>query len=190
MDRPIAAPSANRSGRVSPTTANHVADDYPGSDLMIVDGGPCRVGIESTIVRAEPDRVEILRPGGITRDAIEDAVPVPVTRGRQDRIEAPGMLASHYAPRSSMMLDVLDCPSAAALMAFGSGSGKDRRGAAIMLNLSENGDLREAAANLYNHLKALDAVSTSVIAVEPVPMEGLGAAINDRLARAAAPRGR
>lgn len=190
LGRPLAAPSANRSGRISPTSARHVADEYPHVDLMILDGGVCEVGIESTIVRTGRDHIVILRPGGVTPEELEDVAGLPTISGAQDHIQAPGMLASHYAPRSLVRLDVLDCPSAAALLAFGNGDGRDRRRAAIVLNLSEEGNMREAAANFYNHLKALDSVSAPLIAVEPIPMDGLGVAINDRLTRAAAPRAR
>jgi L-threonylcarbamoyladenylate synthase len=188
LDRPLAAPSANRSGRVSPTLAAHVAEDYPQSGLMIVDGGACAVGIESTIARSHGDRIVVLRPGAITGEQLAEATGLPVEIAAKGKIQAPGMLESHYAPVAPLQLDVTVCPSHAALLAFGGADGRDRRHARMVLNLSETADLREAAANLYHHLKALDAGAPPLIAVEPVPSHGLGVAINDRLRRAAAPR--
>lgn len=187
--RPLAAPSANRSGRVSPTTAAHVAGEFADSDLLILDGGPCRVGIESTIVRVAPDRLTLLRPGAVTAEELAAASGARVEMaGPGAAVAAPGMLASHYAPRARLHLDVEDCPDGAALIAFGDGHGRRRNGAASVLNLSPAGDLREAAANLYAHIKALDAAGARLICVEPIPQAGIGAAINDRLRRAAAPR--
>jgi L-threonylcarbamoyladenylate synthase len=188
LGRPLAAPSANRSGRVSPTRAAHVAEDYPHSGLMIVDGGPCPIGIESTIVRPHGDRIVILRPGGITVEQLAEASGLPVENAAEGKIEAPGMLESHYAPAAPLELNAAACPAGAALLAFGGSDGRDRRAARTCLNLSETGDLREAAANLYQHLKALDSGAPPLIAVEPIPCHGLGVAINDRLRRAAAPR--
>lgn len=184
----LAAPSANRSGRISPTTAAHVAEEFRDADLLILDGGPCREGIESTIVKVEPDRLVLLRPGSVTTQMLEEAGELPVTLASGKAIEAPGMMASHYAPDAALQTNVARCPQGAALLAFGPGKDSERGGAAAMLNLSPSGDLREAAANLYAMLKQLDAGHPKLIAVEPVPMEGLGIAINDRLARAAAPR--
>lgn len=184
--RPLAAPSANRSGRISTTTAAHVAEEYPGDPLIVLDAGPCRVGLESTIVKVGEDRLTLLRPGAITRDDLEGASGLPVVLPQGGRIEAPGMLESHYAPQAPLRAGVRDCPPGAALLAFGKRGG--REGAATILNLSEAGDLTEAAANLYAMLKALDAGNPTLIAVEPVPEGGLGAAINDRIRRAAAPR--
>jgi L-threonylcarbamoyladenylate synthase len=186
--RPLAAPSANRSGRISPTTARHVADEFRDTDLLILDGGPCREGIESTIVKVEPKRLVLLRPGTVTAEELERESGLPVIAASGNSIEAPGMMASHYAPDAGLQMNVARCPQGAALLAFGEGAGREREGASAMLNLSPAGDLREAAANLYAMLKRLDAGHPSLIAVEPVPMEGLGIAINDRLSRAAAPR--
>lgn len=186
--RPLAAPSANPSGRISPTTAGHVAGDFADADLLVLDGGPCPVGIESTIVKCADGRLTLLRPGGASREAIEQfagrklETPMP-----ESGVEAPGMLASHYAPNAALRLDTTACPSGATLLAFG--PDRERKQAGFALNLSPKGDLQEAAANLYGHLKALDARSPGVIHVEPVPDTGLGHAINDRLRRAAAPRG-
>lgn len=180
-DRPIAAPSANRSGRVSATTAAHAAEDLGTAVGAVLDGGPSPIGLESTIVSIDDSGLAtLLRIGAITRDEIESVTgSLAVTRGS---IEAPGMLASHYAPAARMRLDA-DAPRAGeAFLAFGSQAPADG------LTLSASGDLIEAAANLYAHLRALDATGAQVIAVAPIPAHGLGEAIRDRLARAAAPR--
>jgi L-threonylcarbamoyladenylate synthase len=188
LGRPLAAPSANRSGRISPTTAEHVASEFSHADLLVLDGGPCKVGIESTIVRVEPDRLVLLRPGSITAAELEAASGLAVVGHVGKAIEAPGMMASHYAPDANVITDVTLCPPAAALLAFGPGKDRDRSAAGAVLNLSESGDLREAASNLYAMLKRLDSIRPPLIAVEAIPNSGLGIAINDRLARAAAPR--
>jgi len=188
--RPVVAPSANRSGHVSPTTAAHVLADLGGRIDLIVDGGPAPVGLESTIVAClgEP---ALLRPGGLAREAIEAALGRPLAAPPADAPEAPaapGMLASHYAPAAKLRLDARAVRPGEALLAFGPdlppGAGK----AAAVLNLSARGDLIEAAANLFAHLRALDRPGIAGIAVMPIPHEGLGEAINDRLARATAPR--
>ncbi|MEM7462795.1 MAG: L-threonylcarbamoyladenylate synthase [Pseudomonadota bacterium] len=184
--KPLAAPSANKSGRISPTTAQHVADEFHDQDLLIVDGGACEVGIESTIVKVEADRLVLLRPGAITAEEIQLVTGLAVEAASTDVIEAPGMMTSHYAPNAAMQLEVTKCPEDAGLLAFSNGIGKKRDGAMRVMNLSESGDLREAAANLYHHLKVLDGLEPELIAVEPIPFGGLGDAINDRLARAAA----
>ena len=186
--KPLAAPSANRSGRISPTTAQHVASEFAGEDLLILDDGPCPVGIESTIVKVDGNRLVILRPGSVTGDMLTAATGLPVVTNGGEAIQAPGMMQSHYAPRASLLVNRTRCLENAALLAFGPANGRVRSGAVAIRNLSETGDLREAAANLYAHLKALDAEGTANICVEPVPMTGLGLAINDRLQRAAAPR--
>jgi L-threonylcarbamoyladenylate synthase len=190
--RPVVAPSANRSGHVSPTTAAHVLADLRGSIDLIVDGGATPVGVESTIIAClgEPS---LLRPGGVARDAIERVLgrPLgepPVGIAVEDAPLAPGMLASHYAPRTSMRLDAESIEAGEALLAFGPARVKGAEKAARTLNLSAGGDLIEAAANLFSHLRALDAAGATMIAVMPLPHEGLGEAINDRLRRAAAPR--
>jgi len=189
LGRPLAAPSANRSGRVSPTSAAHVAAEFPGTDLLVLDGGPSPVGIESTVVRPLPDRIVLLRPGSVTAAELAEASGLPVVAADAGAgISSPGMLASHYAPNAALRLEITACPPGAALLAFGDGAGRDRRRAATVVNLSETGDLREAAANLYRHLKALDATGPELICAEPVPETGIGVAINDRLRRAAAPR--
>jgi L-threonylcarbamoyladenylate synthase len=181
---PLAAPSANRSGHVSPTTAAHVLADLRGRIDMVLDGGACSVGIESTIVSClgEPT---LLRPGGLPRGEIEFVLgrPLALSRAGADAPVAPGMSPSHYAPKASLRLDA-DAPRAdEALLAFGP---QVPAGPATTLNLSARGDLTEAAVNLFSHLRALDASGATAIAVMKVPHEGLGEAINDRLARAAA----
>ncbi len=186
--RPLAAPSANRSGRISPTTAAHVAQEFAGTDLIVLDAGPCEVGIESTIVKVEDDRLVLLRPGAITAQELQAATGLPVESATGAAIQAPGMMASHYAPEAAVMLNAVRCPPGAGLLAFGGGEGRSRDEASIMRNLSAVGDLREAAAHLYRMLKEIDAAHPALIAVEPIPEAGLGLAINDRLSRAAAPR--
>lgn len=183
--KPLAAPSANKSGRISPTSAQHVAEEFEDHHLLIVDDGNCEIGIESTIVKPETDRLVLLRPGAITVEDMEQATGLGVETVASDAIEAPGMMKSHYAPNAAMELGVMQCPKGAALLAFSGESGKNRDNAISVMNLSDRGDLREAAANLYHHMKALDALVPDLIAVEPIPFTGLGCAINDRLARAA-----
>jgi L-threonylcarbamoyladenylate synthase len=184
---PLAAPSANRSGRVSPTTAAHVAADLDGRVDWILDGGPCRYGLESTIVACLSSRPQLLRPGAITREALESALGSPIDSGgaSQTAPNAPGQLASHYAPRAELRLDAASASSDEAVLDFGD----SLNGAAgARLDLSPSGDLIEAASHLFSHLRALDAAGAMRIAVAPIPAHGLGAAINDRLRRAAAPR--
>jgi L-threonylcarbamoyladenylate synthase len=192
--RPIVAPSANRSGHVSPTTAAHVLADMRGRIDLIVDGGPTPVGVESTIVACLDRRALLLRPGGLPRADIErvlgsplDEAPIP-PGSEVDAPLAPGMLASHYAPKARLRLDATNVRAGEVLLAFGSNRPAGAARALRVLNLSERGDLMEAAANLFSHLRALDASGVAIIAVMPVPHDGLGEAINDRLARAAAPR--
>jgi L-threonylcarbamoyladenylate synthase len=191
--KPIVAPSANRSGHVSPTTAGHVLADLRGRIELIVDGGATPVGVESTIV-ACLDEPTLLRPGGIPREAIEQALDRPlatvsVEASAEDEAPlAPGMSASHYAPHTPLRLEAQRLEPGEALLAFGPAPLDGAANAKIALNLSERGDLIEAAANLFSHLRTLDGSNTQAIAVMPIPHEGLGEAINDRLARAAAPR--
>jgi len=181
---PVVAPSANRSGHVSPTSAAHVMGDLRGRIDLIVDGGPCTVGVESTII-ACLDAPALLRPGGLPRADVERVLGRALLGpAAMDIPLAPGMLASHYAPRARLRLDAQGARDGEALLAFG--AVPPAPGPA--LNLSERGDLIEAAANLFSHLRALDAAGAGSIAVMPVPHEGLGEAINDRLARAAAPK--
>lgn len=186
--RPLAAPSANRSGRVSPTTAQHVADDLGPRPAMILDGGPTAYGLESTVVDATGDDVVLLRPGAIPREAIEGVLGRALAAGRaSDDVSpsSPGQLASHYAPRAGLRLDARDVRPGEALLAFGANVPATPGPA---LNLSPTEDLKEAAAGLFAALRALDATGCAVIAVMPIPETGLGEAINDRLRRAAAPR--
>jgi len=179
---PVVAPSANRSGHLSPTSAAHVLADLRGRIDMVIDAGPCAVGVESTIVAClgEPT---LLRPGGLPREQIERVLghSLAMASLADDAPLAPGMLSSHYAPKARLRLDAEAAGPDEALLAFGSAP-------AATLNLSPRGDLIEAAANLFSHLRALDASGAKRIAVMKVPHEGLGEAINDRLARAAAPR--
>jgi L-threonylcarbamoyladenylate synthase len=185
---PLAAPSANRSGAVSPTAAAHVAADLDGRIDWILDGGPCRYGLESTIVACLGRRPQLLRPGAITREAIESAFGSPVDSSSAPRTapNAPGQLASHYAPKAELRLGAVDTAADEAALDFG---GSLKRGAAsARLDLSPSGDLIEAASRLFSYLRALDAAGATRIAVAPIPEQGLGAAINDRLRRAAAPR--
>ena len=184
---PLAAPSANRSGRVSPTRPSHVAREFEETDLMIIDAGPCEEGIESTIVRIDKNTLTILRPGTITNDMIEDVSGIPTRSGTDTKVIAPGMLKSHYAPDSKVHLNCNECPSDAALLRFGNSKTPCQSGQE--LNLSKTANLREAAANLYDYLKRLDDTGLGNICVDPIPAEGLGLAINDRLQRAAAPKG-
>ena len=192
FSRPIVAPSANRSGHVSPTTAAHVLADLRGRVDLIVDGGATSVGVESTIVACLDGRVLLLRPGGLPRADLERVLgsalaDAPAMRIDADAPLAPGMLASHYAPRARLRLDAAAVQAGEALLAFGAKLPPGAERAARVLNLSRSGDLVEAAANLFSHLRALD-TGVAAIAVMPVPHDGLGEAINDRLARAAAPR--
>jgi len=189
IDRPLAAPSANRSGAVSPTRAEHVRESLGEAVDMVLDGGPCPVGVESTILKLDGEKAILLRPGGITAEEIERVIGRPVERADQTAaIEAPGMLASHYAPNAAIRLEATSPGPREAFLAFGAAPANHPH----TLNLSESGDLREAAANLFAHLRALDALCAeeklNAIAVAPIPDEGLGEAINDRLRRAAAPR--
>lgn len=192
---PVVAPSANRSGRVSPTTAAHVLADLDGRIDLIVDGGATRVGIESTIVACLGGPPLLLRPGGVAREEIERVLGRPLATapgggaaGAETPL-APGMLASHYAPRARLRLAAQNVRPGEALLAFGPATLPGAEKAARTLNLSPTGDLVEAAAKLFAHLHALDAAGAATVAVMPVPAEGLGEAINDRLQRAAAPRG-
>ncbi len=188
--RPIAAPSANRSGAVSPTRAEHVAESLGNRVKLILDGGPCDVGLESTVLDLTTSTPTLLRPGGATREAIEtvigsialsDAIPTGSAAHK-----SPGQLASHYAPARPVRLNAASVAADEALLAFGP---QPLAGARQLLNLSVTGDLAEAAANLFAHLRALDQPGNARIAVMPVPPIGLGLAINDRLRRAAADDG-
>ncbi|CCG40029.1 L-threonylcarbamoyladenylate synthase [Magnetospirillum molischianum] len=184
--RPLAAPSANRSGAVSPTTAAHVAQSLGDRVGMILDGGPCRVGVESTVLDLTGPSPLLLRPGGISQEALTEILGVRPERphpeiGAVTAPRAPGMLSSHYAPSLPVRLEAAAAAPGEALLGFGPGE--------ATLNLSPGGDPTEAAANLFSMLRALDRPDFSGIAVRPIPDAGLGLAINDRLRRAAAPRG-
>jgi L-threonylcarbamoyladenylate synthase len=186
--RPLAAPSANASGRISPTSAAAVSASLGGRIRLVVDGGATPVGLESTIVKVEDGKVRLLRPGGATADAIEAAAGIKLLRGGAAGIQAPGMMASHYAPGAAVRLGASHVDEGEALLAFGTVRAQAWNKAVAVKNLSETGDLREAASNLFAYLQELDMSGAGTIAVEPVPFEGLGEAINDRLARSAAPR--
>ena len=190
---PVVAPSANLSGHVSPTTALHVQADLDGLIDLIVDGGPVEVGVESTIVGCF-DQPMLLRPGGLPRGEIERVLGRPLTQPPEDADSdsgqplAPGMLASHYAPRTRVRLNAGNVEPGEALLAFGSHTVAGVDAATIVMNLSTRGDLAEAAANLFGYLRTLDVSGIRTIAVMPVPHHGLGEAINDRLRRAAVGR--
>jgi L-threonylcarbamoyladenylate synthase len=187
---PVVAPSANLSGHVSPTTAAHVQNDLAGRIDLIVDGGAVAVGVESTIVGCFETPM-LLRPGGLPREAIERVLGralagVPEHSGHASGAPlAPGMLASHYAPRTPVRLDAIRVEPHEALLAFGPLTVAGSQGAKAVMNLSTRGDLNEAAANLFGYLRTLDTRGAHTIAVMPVPHHGLGEAINDRLRRAA-----
>jgi L-threonylcarbamoyladenylate synthase len=188
--RPIAGPSANRSGAVSPTRAEHVLESLGDRVKLILDGGPCEVGLESTVLDLTTSTPTLLRPGGATREAIEAVIgPVALSdaipSGDAAR-KSPGQLASHYAPARPVRLNATSVDIDEGLLAFGP---QPPTGARQVLNLSPDGDLTEAAANLFAHLRALDQPANARIAVMPIPQTGLGLAINDRLRRAAADDG-
>jgi L-threonylcarbamoyladenylate synthase len=189
--RPVAAPSANRSGQVSPTTVRHVLDGLSGRIAAVLDSGRCPVGVESTVLDLSTAEPVLLRPGGATIEAIEaviglvrhhDHAPLP------GALRSPGLLASHYAPKLPVRLDAVDVQRTEALLAFG----PPLSGAGAVFGLSDVADLTEAAARLFTGLRKLDEDAALLglerIAVMPVPERGIGRAINDRLHRAAAPR--
>lgn len=178
--RPLAAPSANASGTISATRAEHVAHSLDGRIELVLDGGPTEVGIESTIVAVEPERLRLLRPGSVTIEMLEEAAGLPVEAHGDGSIEAPGQMASHYAPGKAVRLDASSPRPGEYLIGFGAVIGDE--------NLSSNSDLTEAAARLFDLLHAADQSDSASIAVAPIPDKGLGLAINDRLRRAAAPR--
>ena len=176
---PVAAPSANPSGKISPTTAAHVRAGLNGRIAAVLDDGACTVGVESTIIGLQGRDPILLRLGGLPKEAIEAALGRDVSETSGAEIIAPGQLASHYAPTARVRLDATHAQGDEVMLGFGSIKGE--------LNLSPSGDLVEAAANLFDHLHALDAMQRPM-AVAPIPEVGLGRAINDRLRRAAAPR--
>jgi L-threonylcarbamoyladenylate synthase len=177
-DLSLAAPSANRSGAISPTRADHVLKGLGGAVPMILDGGPCSAGLESTIVAVRDDGWQILRPGPVTSIEIEQTLGYPPLFLPTASIEAPGQMASHYAPSKPVRLNVTVSEKGEYLIGFGAIAGDD--------NLSATGDLAQAAAHLFEALHNADASLASAIAVAPIPHEGIGIAINDRLSRAAA----
>ena len=187
---PVVAPSANLSGHVSPTNASHVSSDLAGRIDLIIDGGPVEVGVESTIVGCFDEAV-LLRPGGLPRGEIERVLGRELAQPPGDADSdsgqplAPGMLASHYAPRTKVRLNACNVEPGEALLAFGPSLPPGAVGAMAVMNLSARRDLAEAAANLFGYLRALDARAARAIAVMPIPQDGLGEAINDRLRRAA-----
>jgi L-threonylcarbamoyladenylate synthase len=184
--KPIVAPSANPSGSISPTLASHVREKLQGRVAMVLDGGPCPVGIESTIVKCMGGEPVLLRPGGTSTSEIETVLgkPLLLETMKAGRPDAPGQLEQHYAPRAKVILDVVWPRFDVGLLAFGP---EVPRHPGPVRNLSASGDLEEAAANLFRMMHELDATGVETIAVMPIPQEGLGQAINDRLARAAAP---
>lgn len=182
---PVAAPSANRSGRVSPTDARHVLADLAGLIPLILAGGKCPIGLESTVLDLTTGSPTILRPGAVDRESLEAAIgpvavdaPAAETEGQP---KSPGRLARHYAPSVPLRLEAAEAGPEEALLAFG----PDLRKGPLVRNLSDKGDLTEAAGNLFAMMRELDRPEVRAIAVAPIPEEGLGTAINDRLRRAA-----
>lgn len=187
FDGPIAAPSANRSGAVSPTTAAHVVESLGARVNLVIDGGACQIGLESTVIDLSGEAATLLRHGGVPVESLEEILgPISIATTMDGGPHSPGQLESHYAPRLPLRLDVTRGPrKGEVLLAFGP---HVPEGFATTLNLSPRGDLVEAAANLFAMLRQLDQPTYSAIATMPVPKHGLGRAINDRLRRAAAPR--
>jgi L-threonylcarbamoyladenylate synthase len=192
VEFPLAAPSANLFGTISPTTAWHVLEQFDGIIPAILDGGPCKIGLESTIIKMEGDQIIILRTGGITPDMIEEITGVPpvISREIADQPEAPGMLKSHYAPNKPLFIGHLNDliqehpDKKLAVLAFG--SSVNHPNIVAMENLSEQADLHEAALHLFAMLRKLDASNAEIILAPMLPATGIGLAINDRLERAAA----
>lgn len=188
--KPLAAPSANTSGKISPTSAEHVEADLGDRLALILDAGPAGVGLESTIVKVEGERIRLLRPGGLDVAEIEALTGIRVLRRDMAgaAIEAPGMLATHYAPAAAVRLDASEVRPGEALIRFGGVPLPGEDEAVLVLDLSPSSDLREAASNLFAYMKRADASGAATIAFGPIPNEGLGEAIIDRIERAAAPR--
>lgn len=185
--RPIAAPSANRSGSVSPTTPQHVVESLGHRVHIVIAAGRCAVGVESTVLDLSGPVPALLRPGAVLRESIESLIgPIVMGGGSPDAPKSPGQLLSHYAPAAGVRLGAFNANGDEAFLTFGPDD--FARGGAERLNLSPSGDLAEAAANLFAYLRKLDRPGIRAIAVMPIPEEGLGVAINDRLKRAAAPR--
>ncbi|WP_455482249.1 L-threonylcarbamoyladenylate synthase [Bartonella sp. B35(2025)] len=189
LGRPLAAPSANRSGCLSPTSAKAVFASLGESVPLIIDGGFPEIGLESTIIKVFGDNIYLLRPGGLAAEKIEETTGKLLKRqDQQAAIEAPGMLKSHYAPNTEIRLNVKKVENGEALLAFGPKRIMGVENAVSVLNLSESGQLQEAASHLFEYMQKLDSLKVNCIAVEPIPSYGLGEAINDRLIRAAAPK--
>ncbi|WP_424363171.1 L-threonylcarbamoyladenylate synthase [Methylocystis parvus] len=188
LGRPVAAPSANRSGHVSPVTAAHVAEDLSGRVDMILDGGRTTAGLESTIVSFCDAEPTLLRPGAVAREKIEKVLGARLAAPERAEIMAPGMTASHYAPNARLRLEAHEVGAGEAALDFGGRLTALAAPGAIALDLSPKGDLVEAAANLFAYLRELDARGADKVAVAHIPERGLGEAINDRLRRAAAPK--
>lgn len=179
---PLAAPSANPSGRLSPTTATHVEEGLGEKVAMILDGGPCRVGVESTVLSLTDPVPRLLRPGGVALEELQESLGLVEAASEGGAVMSPGQLDSHYAPHAKVRLNARAAGDGEVLLAFGPGAPE------AALNLSPSGDLVEAAARLFAYMRALDKPGVKAIAVMPIPSEGLGLAINDRLRRAAADR--
>jgi L-threonylcarbamoyladenylate synthase len=186
LGKPLAAPSANKSGHLSPTSAEAVAASLDGRIELVLDGGPTRIGVESTIIGQVDGVMTLLRPGGIAAEDIEAVTGNALKRPQSTEILAPGMMASHYAPNAKVRLNAKHVETNEAALDFG--NSKVLGNSMSCLNLSQTGNLNEAAQNLFSHLQALDAANPVCIAVAPIPTHGLGEAINDRLQRASAPR--
>ncbi|AQX19373.1 L-threonylcarbamoyladenylate synthase [Bartonella sp. WD16.2] len=189
--RPLAAPSANQSGGLSPTSAASVFASLGASVPLIIDDGDSRVGLESTIIKVCNKNIYLLRPGGLIAEKIEEVAGQSLKQlDQRTAIEAPGTLRSHYAPNALVRLNAQKVESDEALLAFGPNRIVGAENAISILNLSESGQLEEAAFHLFDYMKQLDSLKVKCIAVESIPFYGLGVAINDRLMRAAAPRGK
>jgi L-threonylcarbamoyladenylate synthase len=188
--RPLAAPSANRSGRISPTTAQDVAKELGAKVDVIIDAGAADVGVESTVIACLGNTATMLRPGGVPREALEKIATIAIDSraAGTDTLRSPGQLASHYAPFAPLHTNVTNPPPDHAVLAFGYENILSPGHLGMVINLSDRGDLREAAGRLFSALRELDATQPPAISVAPIPRHGLGEAINDRLARAAAPR--
>ena len=188
VNAPVVAPSANPSGRISPSTAQHVAAGLGSACDMILDGGPCQSGIESTVIDCRTDRPVLLRPGPLTAEQIAAQTGIEVMRippqPATDKLVSPGQIESHYAPHAAVRLNATTRQSGEVYIGFG----PSQPGVVADFNLSESADLVEAAANLFATLHEADGLNTGAIAIAPIPMAGLGLAINDRISRAAAPR--
>lgn len=184
--KPVAAPSANRSGRISPTLAAHVASEFAANSPLIIDGGACEVGLESTVVDISGEVPCLLRSGYISRAMLEAALNQPVADAvSSPTLKSPGMLSSHYAPTKPLRLGAAECRAGEGMLAFG----MPPANAGVVAQLSASRDVREAATNLFAALRMLDEhAGVTSIAAMPIPADGIGEAINDRLTRAAAPR--